>query len=77
MKRSRSHLASGVLGLSLAASITLLGCSTVLHGGRQDVTFDSKPLGKKGPIAGELAVYITGMARGITAWNRFTLRQRL
>jgi len=45
MKRSRSHLASGVLGLSLAAGITLLGCSTVLHGGRQDVTFDSKPPG--------------------------------
>jgi hypothetical protein len=45
MIRSRSHLASGVLGLSLVASITFLGCGTVLHGGRQDVTFDSKPPG--------------------------------
>jgi len=42
---SRFHLAAGVLGLSLAASISLIGCSTVLHGSNQDVTFDSKPPG--------------------------------
>jgi len=42
---NRSYLAYGVRGLLLAASFTLLGCSTVLHGGTQAVTFDSKPPG--------------------------------